>query len=191
VIWRNWWKHLYWLLLSLTTTWAIGAQAQVVTIPNTDLVFPPTLAKLSRVDYTNYEPNAPGLGYSVSYKGYGYTLSVYIYQGGEIAIPEDIDDPRVKQQFTFAIRNVVSAYENVTATLEFKKTIGSTSHRAHAIYFRFLTKTGVEEESQLYVSTYKNQYFKIRLTYPQTKNDEAKIVTPLILKEIGDLLREP
>lgn len=73
--------------------------------------FPEVVAGFSRGARTDYEPRAPGFGYSVTYAKGAMKADVYIYDGSVAGIPDGAGSEAVAGQVTLASREIRTAVE--------------------------------------------------------------------------------
>jgi hypothetical protein len=73
------------------------------------LAFPFEIGWLVFDGATNYEPHAPGLGYSVCYKAPGITATLYVYDRGMTTIPDDVAESAVQDEFERAAGEIATA----------------------------------------------------------------------------------
>jgi hypothetical protein len=134
-------------------------------------------------------PN-PALGYSInydSYSGKGGRVTVYVYNGGESKIPDDINDRVVKSEFENAKSDIVKLgkqglYQDLKEIRQQIVSVGNEGIKAHYALFYFDVR-GQQVASELYLFSYQDNFIKIRATRPKTseKNDEFDN----LLKEIA------
>ncbi len=156
-------------------------QAKVRT--DSDLFFP-EVEGWERSERTTY-PDA-NLGYSYGYQSQeGGTVTVYVYNGGNRSIADDLNDKVVRGEFERAKNDVLmvgkaGVYQDVKVVRSSVETIG-TSTKCHFGVLTF-TVRGVKVHSEIYLFSYKNNFIKIRATRPIDKAESDQFKS--LLKEL-------
>jgi hypothetical protein len=137
------------------------------------------------------------LGYSIGYQSnYGDIITIYVYNGGQTKIPNDINDKILKNEIEKAKNDIIQAgkagyYENVKEIKNDTVTLGGADGKIKALHTLFNFKLrGQDVDSEIYLFGYRNNFIKIRATRPKAeKNTENKFLTSF-LAEIEKVFSE-
>jgi hypothetical protein len=134
-------------------------------------IFPEVIGEWTRATIREY---GPSLGFSVAYKlPNDATATLYFYDDGNIWITPGADSPKVQEQFEQAKSDVLAA--NVQGIWRELKHIGddvvsfgagSSSPQALRATFRGVNLGGREIYTQILLASEKNQFIKVRLSFP-------------------------
>jgi hypothetical protein len=164
--------------------------------PATGTTFPPTLGKWKRGQDRDY---GPGWGVSIAYHSPppgGVTASIFIYNLGLKDIPTGPSSQVVKDAFAETKREVDEAMQqrggSARQLAEGEALLGATpdSLKALRVSFAIVYKDGYEETSDAYLTGYKNQLLKLRLTYPKEHRAEHEAQIKTLLSDLDDLLKK-
>lgn len=161
----------------------------------TGLEFPSTLGAMQIVSIANYEEKDPGLGTGLRYDDReSVKADVYIYNLGLKEIPAGTESPemiRHLQQCENEIRAMekLGRYQSVQEISRETVPLGgeASAPRARWVFYSF-KQDGVERLSHIYLTSYRNHFFKIRCTYPKADESHAKSVLDGFLSELGKIL---
>jgi hypothetical protein len=186
------------LLLPLLMLLIIGSDARpadkdVYREPATGLQFPAKLGKWVRGQNREY---GPGLGVSVAYDvAAGATATVYVFNLDLKNIPTGTGSAPVKDHFAQAKKDVAEAQKQKSGSSklqsegEVRLGAGADAPKALRAVFALKDKDGNELGSQLYVTGYKNQFFKIRITFLMRNQQACEEAIGQLLGELGTLLK--
>jgi hypothetical protein len=79
------------------------------------LAFPFEIGWLHFDSARNYEQGAPGLGYSLCYRGPGVTATVYVYDQRLADIPDDVADSVIRDEFERAAHEIATERPDLVA----------------------------------------------------------------------------
>lgn len=175
--------------------WGPGALAAEYRHPATGLVFPETLAGMGRISVHDYEPDSPGMGVSVGYKGPGMTATIYLYAAGMDAIPDGIDSPEVKEHFRQVVEEIVAygrsnKQEDMRKTAEGEASFGTpgAERRALSADFRF-SLDGASRRSKVDLLGWQNHFLKVRYTYETDVKDTAERTHGELMDLLADRMK--
>lgn len=179
------------LLLVLSAT-AVSAAFD----PNSGILIPEVLGEFSLEGTQNYEADSAGLGYGLGYGTEGIKATVYIYNLGENAIPDGIENKIVEAAFHAAIDdirqlNAQGVYELTGELQAWKTTIGSgvtLMPVLHAATEYIETRNLVRLQSHLYVFGRKNQIIKLRISNIFDGTDLAEAKRQRFLADVASWL---
>jgi hypothetical protein len=166
--------------------------------PETGLIFPEKVAGLERQPKVfDYEVSDPGLGMSVGYNGPGIVATVYLYTMGLHDIPGDVNAPVIKDVFRSAADEIATmnkyGYYSGLVTL-FERTeplsnAGTGRQTLHGNYRFFRVGHQIESLSHLYLTSYRNHFFKVRYTYDIAAAGYAESTLQAFLNEFDQMMR--
>ncbi len=137
------------------------------------------------------------LGYSIGYQSEdGGIVTIYVYNGGQSKIPNDINDKVLKSEIERAKNDIIQSgkagyYENVKEIKSDTVTLGGANGEIKALHSLFnFTLRGREVDSEIYLFGYQNNFIKIRATRPKAKNNAENKVFTSFLAEIDKLFSE-
>lgn len=131
----------------------------------------PDVAGWTKGEKTKYPTN--DLGYSVGYTGKGAAVTVYVYNGGNKSIPNDLTGI-VKAELERAKSDIFAAeragyYTDVEEVKSDTAIVGGQKGKVKALRALFtLTARGMEMNSEIYIFPYENNFIKIRATHPKS-----------------------
>lgn len=157
---------------------------------------PETMGNFKRTKVIDNELENPGLETTVYYNTPGMKATLYIYNMGKKNIANGIDSQFIKDSFEGAKNDVKEA-----ARLEYYKLTSELSSRSsHLILeskcipvlvaeFSYQDK-GQEFSSWLYMTGYKNQIIKLRVSHYKADKDLADPIHQDFLKAVANLLQQ-
>lgn len=163
----------------------------------TGIVFPDRVAGLERHHMvTDYETSTPGLGVSVAYNGPDIVVTVYLYTMGLSEVPADVNDPVFRGTFRSAADEIAKLneygyYSGLTTLFEGNVPLsnaGTGRQVLHGHYRYFKVQDGVDCQSHLYLTNYRNHFFKVRYTYDIVAGEYGEITMKSFLKEFDHML---
>lgn len=163
----------------------------------TGIMFPDIVAGLERQpNVTDYEASTPGLGVSVAYDAPGIIATVYLYTMGMHDIPVDVDAPAIKTVFRSAADEIEALneygyYSGLITLFERTEPMSNAATGRQVLHghYRFLmVQPQIESLSHLYLTSYRNHFFKIRYTYAVAVADYAESTLNAFLKEFDQIL---
>jgi hypothetical protein len=162
--------------------------------PATGIVFPAKLGKWNRGEDHTYRP---GLGVSIAYRSEeGVTATVFVYNLNLGNIPAGTASKAVKDQFKQAQGDIAGAAKQRggSAALRTEDEIslgaGPQSPRALRAVFTLTEMDGNDLTAHVYLTGYKNQFLKIRATYPGKNEKASEPAIKQLLNDLGGLLKE-
>jgi hypothetical protein len=166
--------------------------------PRTGVAFPPALGGLMKGTQKDYQN--PALGVSIPYAGTnGVTADIYIYGGGLASIPSGTNSVIVRNEFEKSA-GVITAYEKMGAYQDVKRVseaamrlgVDEKARAMLALCFEYTVtlegKEPREARSYLFLTGYKNQFLKIRFTFPRSNAESAEKNLKTLMEELGRLL---
>ena len=148
---------------------AVGAFAQAPA-KIYGLTIPDQVGGLPHGPVLDFESKAPGLGYALGFTRQKWTVDVYVYDFQLKLIPADIESPPMQNQIARAKGDIFKLegrgiYANVDQTEEFYVGDAGKTRFACAL-FGYLRgeKKDQEAESYLCLTSWNNQFVKIRMT---------------------------
>ena len=172
---------------------------QPYTEPQTGIVFPVTLGNLTLADTHKFDK--PGLGVAVRYVAdeLGLHTDVYIYDLGKKGLGTGANSAEVKAAFDLAKSDIQKAgYKNIK-TLPTKPVALKVADKPLPMLIASyeLTKviksdaetTEITVVSHLLITAYKNQFLKIRMTYPLANKEKGAETLKGFLEALGPLLK--
>jgi hypothetical protein len=158
----------------------------------TGLAFPEKIDDFPRLRITDFTKEDPHLGESVQYKTDGINVDIYIYDMGAAKIEDGIADKTVLAAQAQALKDIQEAvkrgiYANLQPSALADEKMGGFSKEFLASSFTLdFNSQNLEPErrhvkSYLFVRGYKNNIFKIRMTCPVAKADQAEAAIPKFL----------
>lgn len=126
--------------------------------PSLPISFPMNIGWLHYTSGTNYENVAPGQGVSANYDAPNITATVYVYDKRHDEIPNDVNDPLVREEFEDICRDVCQRFPNAEAWPD-RDGGGLRLTRIYKIDSEATQVTSVT------LTTANNHFVKIRLTW--------------------------
>lgn len=123
------------------------------------LVLPYEIGWVHFDNASNKEQQAPGLGFSLHYKAPTIVFSVYVYDRGYSDIPDDVNDPLVRQEFDIAHRDFVNLHPNFVTWPDRPRSQDRLER-----FYRIENDDG-REASLLLLTTARRRFIKARLTW--------------------------
>src|SRR4030067_1744171 len=159
----------------------------------TNIIFPQVLANWERVKITDNEKEHPGMGITIGYNCSAGMATIYIYNYNLSNIGTGVS-VEVKQHFQKVISDIYEA-EKIGIYRNVKKGsdgIVSLSTGKKGPYFLktviSYVSNGEENLSYVYLTGYKNQFIKIRITYKKNIAKKEEIMITDFLDAIGNLI---
>lgn len=175
-------------MLFAQTVFSAGQEA--IKEPATGIVFPSELGVWIRTGHKEY---GDGFGVSFGYKFEGAAATIYVYNLTLKNIPTGIGSAVVKEHFEQARTGIADYYkESGSAKLELSNEVrvGTSAESPKALRAVFtIEHKGSELASHLYLTGYKNQFFKVRLSCPKRDEKALQPAIEKLLNEIGKLLK--
>lgn len=160
--------------------------------------FPESLLDFRRISYRDYEPDSPGLGFSVGYRNPILIVTVYLYDRKADDIGNGTDTPAVAGEFEQSFAELKAAVEQgvyrdggrfqVTDRGEILATPDMP------VAFRYLAFELIGEQSRrrsyLFLTGLRGKFLKLRITAaPNAANVDDQ--TRSFLKVLGEELTRP
>ncbi len=169
-----------------------SAEQQPFKEPATGLIFPVKLGEWTKNDEQSL---GGGQGILVSYNKGETKATLSVYNLGLKSIPHDIDSDILKDHYAKSKSEMAASSEQRgTVAIKIKDDDINTrkdddSSKFLRVIYELKAKTGRELYSHLYLSDYKNQFFRIRINYPKPIKAEGEKATEELLNEVGKLLK--
>jgi tetratricopeptide (TPR) repeat protein len=188
------WQYLLFLPVSLF--FAVCSLAEPYQHPETGIIFPEQLAGLKMISVTDYEKEKPGLGISIGYGDSSGTATIYLYNLGIKAVPEDIDSPHFKKHFIQVLNDVIRAgdngpYHNVKMLSEEELFIGNSQTGIKALSASFsyvMVHNRKEVLSKLYLMSWNNHFLKLRFTYHKDMRIQGEETLKQLIGELSMMI---
>ena len=142
----------------------------------------------------NYESEQPGLGVSIRYGEHQnqagrIKVDVYIYDNRLSSILDGTGTPLISQHFEQVVSDIYAQekYRSVEKLSEEETYI--LSYPALSATFSYF-QDDIERVSYIYLTGYKNHFFKIRFTYYKSAETYGEETLSKFLDEIGKILAE-
>jgi hypothetical protein len=141
----------------------------------------------------------PGWGVSIAYYSSppgGVTATIYIYDLGLKDIPTGTTSQVVKDAVAETKREIDEAMQqrggSARELAEGEVSLGAAPDalKALRVSFAVVNQAGQEETSDAYLTGYKNQLLKLRLTYPKERLVEHQAQIKSLLSDLDALLRK-
>jgi len=165
----------------------------------TGLQFPGTIGNMRQDSVTDFEKDHPGLGLGV---GIGYIganpqiyADVFVYNLKLKQIPDGSGNKVVIQQMADAERDIFlqeqrGVYSKVKKIKSASRLLGASSDAPFALQSEFTyTQKNVAKRSFIYLTAYRNNFVKIRFTYPEKDERAGEQALQAFLTEIGKILK--
>lgn len=136
--------------------------------PDSGLRLPHELGWLHYDGFTDYEQQAPGMGCSGAYGGFGVKGTVYVYRGGCPADVDGVEVEPVRQEFARAVAQLVDM--NAGAKQERDDVVRDSAGQARYLYAQF--ELADRSVSSILLTTRLGRYVKFRMTW---EGPDAKI----------------
>lgn len=155
----------------------------------TALLFP-EVEGWNKSEKTKYPTAA--LGYSYTYESTkGGRVTIYIYNGGNSKISDDIKDETVVEHFEALKDEIIAVgkmglYQNVKVVKSSTATIGDTIDSHYALVN--FTAQGRKIHSEIYLFTFENNFIKIRATRDPENADSEEFKS--LLAELGTIFEK-
>jgi hypothetical protein len=156
-----------------------AAQDQYIE-PATDLRFPLDVGELKRNKVSGYDD--PGLGVSIEYLMSGtMTVTVYVYNLGLKEIAAGIGSEEIKAQFKEAKGGIYTfqkrgRYRDVKESADAEASFGGKEpvKWIQSTFELTLEENGPVHQSRIYLTVHKNQFLKVRATFPDADKDKCE-----------------
>ena len=140
----------------------------------TGVRLPERIGEMHINEVDDFRPVDPSLGRGFHYQYPQVKVSIYVYNGGKSTIRAGITDPDIRDEIIGAIRDVYSQgelgyYLDIKAMNPQSSDFETATGNQEVLWTRF-TFTEIEDGLQvdkiswLYITAYKNHFFKIRYT---------------------------
>ena len=189
-------KLLCLITASLLINFIVYAQSDY-TEPSTGIVFPPELAGFKMGKVTDFEKDQKGLGVSIGYRHqtvstiwadiYIYNLSINNIVGGHDSKETHSCYDEAESQIYGAQKKGI--YKKVKKVSKEVIPFSESENNKKIIKGVYTFKAnGKKLISNLLVTGYKNNFFKIRFSYPQEYQSEGEEALKTLIKELNMLL---
>jgi hypothetical protein len=163
------------ILLLVLGSLALAAPAVAQSGPPADdtitlggLPFPAFVEHLARAEQVDYEPQNPGLGVSVSYRGADTVATIYVYDRKLANVPADLRAPEIVREMDVALdelQQVVRAGRYKSAQVRRQYALGAPAQRIlYNAAELSLEHTTSQLDSFIFITTQRGKFFKIRYT---------------------------
>jgi len=134
----------------------------------------------------------PELGYSVTYHSdTGVDATVYVYHLNRSLIPDGADSPVVREELERALLDVMRLNRVLSPWFPAKVLLGCPPLAWEALYVSFLMDRlclGWVSVSEIYLTGYRNHFFKVRCSWPQECHRSAEPAATELLIRLGEML---
>ena len=143
------------------------------------LTIPDRVAGLPHAQPYDFEKTNPGLGYSIEFQRPGWRIDVYIYDFRMTSIPDDPMSDVIKNQLAQAKGDVFALekrgnYADVALKDEYTVSDREGRTRFVCASFNYVHKAmAATVDSYLCLTSWKNKFFKIRMTARQGDTTRA------------------
>jgi hypothetical protein len=189
-------KRLALIIIMISCLMVAVAHGESPLDKHSGIPLPETLGKFKRTKVIDNESENPGLGTTVYYNTPGLKATLYIYNMGKKSIADGIDSPFIKDSFEGAKNDVKEAarlgYYKLTSGMSSRSSyliLESKSVPVLAAEFSYQDK-GQEFLSWLYMTGYKNQIIKLRVSHFKADKDLADPIHQDFLKAVANLLQQ-
>ena len=141
---------------------------------------PEVIQGWQRTGAYDFEKETPGGGVGIEYALENAVATIYIYDQKLGAIPSGISSNMIKKEFAVC-RDAISImqrqgiYQSAKKTGEGKTKLGLTN-RTDALFAKFNIKINdVKKTSWLYMTAFKNHYYKVRMSYPNGEVEDKEL----------------
>jgi len=159
--------------------------------------FPERIGDLHIDQVDDLRPVDPSLGRSIHYRYPGVKVSIFVYNGGQRTIETGIAEPGIRDQIVGAIQDVyvqgkLGYYMDIQAMNPEPTELDTGAGSQDALWTRLTyaeTEKGIDVEkmSWIFVTGYKNHFFKIRYTCAADLFDEEMAGSRLFGSFIADV----
>lgn len=165
---------------------------------NTGIIFPAQIANLQMLKVTDFEAKEKGLGVGINYfhnEIKEILISVYAYNLNMKDIGDGADSEAVKYCYEEAESQIFAIqkkgiYKKVKKISTLDPDIANSQALKNAIFGSYSFKfEGNPMISNLWVTGYKNNFIKIRFSYPLKNEKEGKEALVLFMETIKNLLK--
>jgi hypothetical protein len=138
----------------------------------------------------------PELGYSVGYISTdGVTATIYVYSGGQQRVPDGPSSTLVKQEFETALSDIRAMqeegrYKDLSERSHGEMRLGKAKG-APLVRYSIMTVTNPKGKvvTELYMTGYKNQFVKVRVTRPRATEAKTKATRDRLFDKLGAAMR--
>ena len=143
------------------------------------LRIPEKVAGLAHGEPHNFEKASPGLGYSIEFMRPGWRKFVYIYDKKMKSIPDDPASDVLKKHFVEAIDEIFGmekrgTYAKVSMKGEYNIDRSGRTRFVCSAFSYVHTQSAMALDSYLCLTSWKNKFFKIRMTTPQKGDSRSE-----------------
>jgi len=153
--------------------------------------FPASISGWDKGETADFEKEEPGLGVGIGYSTDVATATLYVYNKGHKTIPAGIGSKAIKAEFAGCKSDIyelekMGLYKNVSVIDEGKMKLGY-GRKLDFMYSKLeLTRNDIVYSSWLFLTSYKNHYFKVRMTYPKGGLTDEEVRT--FMNNVTDLV---
>lgn len=149
------------------------------------LTFPQRLGPTARRDRTDYEPQAPGLGFSYAYRGGATTADIYVYDKGLRL--QDGDRTRFEAERDQAVGDISTLvrrglYQRGEILNRATRPIGAATF---ATARAAITNRGITVDSFVYVTILHGKFVKIRFSVAASDQQPADAADDFVARFIA------
>jgi hypothetical protein len=160
--------------------------------PKTGIFFPELIGDVRLEKVTDYEKEYPGLGVGVSYRADTFKADVYMYDARLGPIPAGITEPIITKQFEQAMGDVYTlekrgSYKDLVVQIQ--KETAQVGRFPFLHSMMMYTQDNIKRVSHLYLTGYKGQFIKVRITYFSSDAVKGEKTLAAFLNIIGNNLK--
>ncbi|MBA4419133.1 MAG: hypothetical protein C0392_14685 [Syntrophus sp. (in: bacteria)] len=179
-------------LFMILFTFVFNAAAAPYKHPKTGVSFPELVGDVSLVKVTDFEKEYPGLGVGISYRADTFKGDVYIYNLSMGQVPAGIAAPVITGQFEQAMGDVYTlekrgSYKDLVVQIKQETVQVGNFPFLHSMMT--YTQDDIKRVSHLYLTGYKGQFLKVRITYFSTDAAKGEKTLAAFINMIGNNLK--
>jgi hypothetical protein len=183
-------KSVIWLTIAWATfasVAAAGATDSVQLLPS-PIVLPKRIGPMVLTGAHNYQD--PALGVSYQYTGDGLSLTVFVYNGGDIDIPDGVNTAPISREYEIAKQSVTQAYQNTQLKSEQLVRLSPPDElllAREAVYE--YDREQKPTISFIWITAAANYFVKLRFSVDPRLRDELPEARRAMLSMVGDAIR--
>ncbi len=184
------WLAFFPLFTTLLTAQETKQMKEDYREPETEVIFPKKMAEMHLQDVTDYRPHNTGLGVGIRYRHTeekNIYATIYVYNGGLETIADGIKSKSVVAVFNQAERELQSV--DYTFLRLRNKGERKSPDRAYLSVRYTFRNNGEKFDTYLLVVGCKNNFIKIRYTFPSEKQQLGEKVLDNLLAGLDNVLK--
>jgi len=167
---------------------AVSAEETVQLLPS-PLVFPKRIGPMVLAGEP-HKYDDPRLGVSYQYSGSGLSLTVYIYDAGQVDLPDGADTIPSCQEFETAKQGVEQTYQKVERKSQYLASLNppETLPQVREALYEF-EREGKPTISYIWVTTVAKNFVKLRMSLDPRLRDEVPDARREVLFRLGEAIK--